>query len=57
MRHLTTEEVESLRRLSTPGYGIRVNCGATIPYSRLRAEPTATRCIACQAEVEHLRVQ
>jgi DnaK suppressor protein len=47
----------ALRRLRTLDFGVCDDCGATIPYSRLIAEPSATRCIACQAEVEHLRVQ
>ena len=46
---------EALRRLHTLDYGVCKDCGATIPYSRLRAEPFATRCIDCQAETEHLR--
>jgi DnaK suppressor protein len=47
----------ALLRLRTLDYGVCADCGATIPYSRLRAEPTATRCIGCQAEAEHLRAQ
>lgn len=28
------------------------NCGGKIPPERLRAHPTATRCVPCQAEKE-----
>lgn len=27
-------------------------CGATIPFARLEAEPTAERCIDCQGKLE-----
>jgi RNA polymerase-binding protein DksA len=47
----------ALRRLRTLDFGVCDDCGATIPYSRLIAEPSATRCINCQAETEHLRAQ
>jgi phage/conjugal plasmid C-4 type zinc finger TraR family protein len=29
------------------------DCGGVIPARRRRANPSATRCIACQAKVEH----
>ena|SRR5262245_11772346 len=48
-------EVErSLARLHEPEYGLCVDCGADIPYSRLVAYPTATRCFACQTRAERL---
>jgi RNA polymerase-binding transcription factor DksA len=31
-----------------------VDCRADIPYSRLNAEPSATRCIACQTRAERV---
>jgi RNA polymerase-binding protein DksA len=43
---------KALERLHTPEYGVCTDCGADIPYSRLNAEPSATRCIACQTKAE-----
>lgn len=40
-------------RLHTPDYGVCADCGVDIPYVRLETAPTATRCAACQARVEH----
>jgi RNA polymerase-binding protein DksA len=42
----------ALERLHTPDYGVCTDCGADIPYSRLSAEPSATRCVACQTRAE-----
>jgi RNA polymerase-binding protein DksA len=39
-------------RLHTPDYGVCDDCGAEIPYARLDAQPTATRCVACQSRRE-----
>jgi DnaK suppressor protein len=39
---------DAMRRLHTPDYGVCVDCGAEIPYSRLAAQPAAVRCVACQ---------
>jgi DnaK suppressor protein len=36
-----------LRRVDTPGYGICIRCKKPIPYERLKAIPSATRCISC----------
>lgn len=48
-------EVErTLARLHEPEYGVCVDCGSDIPYSRLSANPTATRCIDCQRRAERL---
>ena len=45
--------VESaLARLHTPEFGICADCGADIPYVRLHAQPSAARCVACQAAAE-----
>jgi DnaK suppressor protein len=38
----------ALTRLTTGTYGSCVNCGQEIPVARLKVEPTASRCIACQ---------
>jgi len=45
---------DALRRLGTPGFGICFDCGAEIPFARLSAEPTATRCFACQTIAERM---
>jgi RNA polymerase-binding protein DksA len=39
----------TLKRLSSGDYGACVDCGADIPLERLRAYPTAERCISCQS--------
>jgi RNA polymerase-binding protein DksA len=38
----------ALTRLNSGTYGDCIDCGQTIPLARLKAEPTAARCIACQ---------
>jgi DnaK suppressor protein len=38
---------EALRRIAEGGYGVCVQCGEPIDPKRLKALPTATRCIAC----------
>jgi RNA polymerase-binding transcription factor DksA len=35
-------------RLAGGSYGICTDCGAQIGYERLRANPAAVRCVACQ---------
>jgi len=35
-------------RMAEGQYGECVDCGAEIDFARLRANPAATRCIACQ---------
>lgn len=35
-------------RLAIGSYGRCVDCNSDIPYARLRAQPAASRCIACQ---------
>lgn len=48
-------EVErALARLHEPEYGVCADCGSEIPFSRLSASPTATRCITCQRRAERL---
>jgi len=39
----------TLSRLASGDYGACADCGADIPLERLRAYPTATRCISCQS--------
>ena len=46
-------EVEAaLGRLHTPAFGLCADCGAEVPYSRLQANPRASRCTACQSKHE-----
>jgi RNA polymerase-binding protein DksA len=39
----------TLKLLAAGDYGACVDCGADIPLERLRAYPTAVRCISCQS--------
>lgn len=41
------------RRLADGTYGYCIDCGTTIPVERLRANPTASRCVPCQSKFEH----
>lgn len=48
-------EVEAaLTRLHQPEFGLCVDCGGEIPYSRLSANPSAVRCVGCQARRERV---
>ncbi len=38
---------EALRRIAQGRYGVCVQCGEPIDPKRLKALPTATRCISC----------
>ena len=40
---------EALRRISDGTYGVCAKCGVNIDPKRLKAQPTATRCISCAA--------
>jgi RNA polymerase-binding transcription factor DksA len=40
------------RRLADGTYGYCIDCGVAIPVSRLRANPAAARCTACQTQAE-----
>lgn len=42
----------ALRRLETGQYGVCSDCGAEIPFDRLKAEPWALRCVACETKFE-----
>ena len=49
-------EVEAARERMTEGsYGLCAECGAEIDYRRLRAYPSALRCIDCQRRAERAR--
>ena len=39
----------ALARIAEGSYGTCARCGADIPEARLRAMPTATRCVKCAA--------
>jgi RNA polymerase-binding transcription factor DksA len=55
LRHLSAEirDVEAaLERVRTGLYGLCVDCGTPISASRLRAMPTARRCMRCQVGTE-----
>lgn len=43
---------EAIARHEAGEYGICVDCGRSIPIARLRARPTATRCVDCAARAE-----
>ena len=43
----------ALLRLRWNAYGPCMDCGEPIGYARLRAQPAAARCIACQERREH----
>jgi DnaK suppressor protein len=42
----------ALRRLREGGYGSCEDCGADIPFDRLKVEPWAVRCVACESRRE-----
>jgi DnaK suppressor protein len=44
---------DAAARLDSPEFGQCEDCGANIPAARLIANPTATRCVACQERHEH----
>ena len=45
----------ALERIRLGTYGTCTDCGVTVPDDRLRAYPTAKRCITCQTQIEHKR--
>lgn len=43
-------EIEATyKRIAAGDYGNCVDCGADIPFTRLRVYPTAVRCVSCQS--------
>jgi RNA polymerase-binding protein DksA len=55
----TSRDISELRmleaarqRIADGRYGICTRCGLEIGYARLRANPAAERCIACQTQFE-----
>ncbi len=45
------------QRIASGSYGSCVDCGVDIGYERLKAYPTAKRCIGCQVEHEQQKTQ
>lgn len=43
---------QALKRLHTDEFGICSDCDREIPFDRLKAEPWALRCVACEAARE-----
>ncbi|HEX2495065.1 MAG TPA: TraR/DksA family transcriptional regulator, partial [Steroidobacter sp.] len=43
---------DALTRLTSGTYGDCIDCGQPIPIARLKAEPTAARCLSCQEKYE-----
>ncbi len=43
----------ALLRMSTEEYGLCIDCGCAIGYSRLKVNPAAPRCYECQVRFEH----
>jgi len=44
---------DALVRIHSPEFGLCADCGGEIPFSRLHANPIATRCLPCQDAHEH----
>ena len=44
---------DALRRLQGPDYGVCADCASDIPFDRLKVEPWALRCVACESAREH----
>jgi len=42
----------ALRRLHGSDFGCCTDCGAEIPFDRLKTEPWAARCVACESARE-----
>ena len=42
----------ALARLRAGDYGLCADCGSEIPFDRLKVEPWALRCVACQGAAE-----
>ena len=51
---LTQVEV-ALRRIDTGNFGECESCGENITLARMRANPSTTMCVDCQAEYENER--
>ena len=47
-----TAVTAALRRLRENDYGACTDCGSDIPFARLKVEPWALRCVACEERRE-----
>jgi DnaK suppressor protein len=45
----------ALQRLTQGAYGLCSDCGAAIPFDRLKVEPSALRCVPCETTHEAAR--
>jgi DnaK suppressor protein len=45
----------ALARVHEEDYGLCVDCGGGIPFDRLKVEPQALRCVACESKREKAR--
>ena len=56
MTDMDTQELgavsRALKRLHEPEYGICADCSSEIPFDRLKVEPWALRCVACESKRE-----
>ncbi|MDO9091294.1 MAG: TraR/DksA family transcriptional regulator [Rubrivivax sp.] len=43
----------ALLRMTTDSYGLCSDCGAEIPFDRLKVEPAAMRCVPCETTHEN----
>lgn len=46
---------KALERIEGEDYGLCSDCGAEVPFDRLRIEPYARRCVVCEAKAEQAR--
>jgi DnaK suppressor protein len=46
------EVSSALRRVQGEHFGLCADCGAEIPFDRLKVEPWALRCVGCEAAHE-----
>ena len=44
---------DALRRLRGDDFGVCADCASDIPFDRLKVEPWALRCVACESAREH----
>ena len=45
----------ALKRVLEDDYGLCTDCGGEIPFDRLKVEPQALRCVACESKREQAR--
>lgn len=45
---------DAIERIHGASYGLCIDCNAAIPFARLKLEPQALRCTACQTAHEQL---